>query len=312
MQWLVRFICLTLTFAYTLADGVTLNRGRYCGTSDPGAAFKALQRQLGSIESQARMSGTGNLESLAPIEIDTWFHIVSTKAHADSVTDKMISNQLSYLQNSYANTTMAYKLRGVTHSINDTWAQGGDDIGMKTALRKGTYSTLNIYFQTDLQDTPSDSILGRSESSASSNAAMPSLLGFCSLPDPNINSTSTRSDYIKDGCNILAGSMPGGPLTHYNRGGTAVHEVGHWNGLLHVFQGGSCSSSNEGDYIADTPIQSEPTDGCPARKDSCPDSAGLDSIHNFMDYSNDDCYQGFTKDQALRMRSTWAKSRQGK
>ncbi|KAJ9396295.1 hypothetical protein DTO282F9_6730 [Paecilomyces variotii] len=285
MQWLVGLIFLSLTFAYTLAaDGgedSTPHRGRYCGTSEPGATFKALQRQLGSIESQARMSGAGNLEDLTPIEIETWFHIVTTKANADLVTDKMISDQLTYLQKSYSNTTITYKLLGVDHTINDTWAQNGDDIGMKTALRKGTYSTLNIYFQTDLQDTPSDSILGRSQTTPST---MPSLLGFCSLPDPTINSTSTRSDYIKDGCNILASSMPGGPLTHYNLGGTAVHEVGHWNGLLHVFQGGSCSPSNEGDYIADTPLQAEATEGCP----------------------------GFTKDQTLRMRNMWAKMRKGK
>lgn len=99
MQWLVGFICLSLTFACTLAaDGgedFTPHRGRYCGTSEPGATFKALQRQLGSIESQARMSGAGNLEDLTPIEIETWFHIVTTKANADLVTDKMISDQVS-------------------------------------------------------------------------------------------------------------------------------------------------------------------------------------------------------------------------
>lgn len=184
---------------------------------------------------------------------------------------------------------------------------------MKKALRKGKYSALNIYFQTDLQPSASDnSIAGRAQSSGASNTGLPSLLGFCTLPDPTINATSSPADYIKDGCNILAGSMPGGPLSHYNLGGTVVHEVGHWNGLLHVFQGGSCSTSNTGDYIADTPIQSEPTEGCPLMKDSCPYSPGLDSIHNFMDYSSDDCYQGFTAGQAQRMRNMWSQMRAGK
>ena len=90
-----------------------------------------------------------------------------------------------------------------------------------------------------------------------------------------------------DGCNVHAGSMPNGILAYYNQGKTAVHEVGHWFGLLHTFQGSSCDPTDPGDYIEDTPQQSVSTDGCPAGKDSCPELQGLDPIHNFMDYSTD-------------------------
>ena len=74
----------------------------------------------------------------------------------------------------------------------------------------------------------------------------------------------------------------------YDEGQTAVHETGHWLGLLHTFQGYSCSGP--GDYIDDTPQQSQSTDGCPNTiplKDSCPSLPGMDAIHNFMDYSTD-------------------------
>jgi hypothetical protein len=54
-------------------------------------------------------------------------------------------------------------------------------------------------------------------------------------------------------------------------------------GLLHTFQGNSCSGS--GDSIADTPQQISATSGCPIGRDSCPSVAGLDPIHNYMDYS---------------------------
>jgi len=84
-----------------------------------------------------------------------------------------------------------------------------------------------------------------------------------------------------DGLNILYTTAPGGSLRNYNLGGTVTHEVGHWLGLFHVFQGG-CTGS--GDMIADTPPQSTLTDGCPVGQDSC-SGGGVDSIHNYMDYS---------------------------
>lgn len=218
---------------------------------------------------------------------------------------------MAILQDSYAGSDISFILQGVTHNVNDEWARNGDEVAMKTALRKGTYRTLNVYFQTNLQATPGQS--GRALGTRGANNDLASsVLGFCTLPDPKINPDSPVSQYVKDGCNILAKTMPGGSLDLYNRGGTAIHEIGHWNGLLHTFQGESCSADNPGDYINDTPQQSTPTDGCPAHKDSCPDVPGADAVHDFMDYSSDVCYESFTPGQTERMRSMWDSMRAGK
>lgn len=224
----------------------------------------------------------------------------------------LMTLQLSILQKAYQDTSISYRLQGVTRHVNDTWARNGDDLAMKRALRKGSYQTLNVYFQTNLQAAPGQAGRIGNRGASVSNDLSSSVLGFCTLPDPSVNASSSRADYIKDGCNVLANTMPGGSLDLYNRGGTAIHEIGHWNGLLHTFQGESCSPDNPGDYIDDTPLQSTPTDGCPARKDSCPDSPGKDAIHDFMDYSSDVCYESFTAGQGQRMRNMWASMREGK
>ncbi|CAI7609514.1 unnamed protein product [Penicillium discolor] len=280
-----------------------------CATEHPSADFLQALGRLKSDEADPAFSQARK----APIEVETWFHIVSRKSESSQVTDDMINSQLSILQQSYADSGISYRLQGVTRHVNDKWASNGDDAAMKATLRKGSYQTLNVYFQTNLQASPGQA--GRAfghRGAATNNDLASSVLGFCTLPDSSVNATSPASHYVKDGCNVLAKTMPGGSLDLYNRGGTAIHEIGHWHGLLHTFQGESCSVDDPGDHISDTPQQSTPTDGCPAQKDSCPDSPGLDGVHDFMDYSSDVCYESFTPGQGERMRNMWASMREGK
>lgn len=145
---------------------------------------------------------------------------------------------------------------------------------MKAALRKGGYSSLNIYFQSQLASDPE-------------RATETAFLGFSSMPDEE-SRDRRKSSFVTDGCNIHAGTMPGGYVIGNNLGKTAVHEVGHWFGLLHTFWGYSCEG--EGDLIADTRQESTATSGCPRQKNSCPMLPGTDPITNFMDYSSDEWY----------------------
>jgi hypothetical protein len=89
-------------------------------------------------------------------------------------------------------------------------------------------------------------------------------------------------------------------------GDTGIHEVGHWMGLLHTFQGG-CSDTY-GDFVDDTPPVAEPNHGCPVGIDSCY-GGDRDLVRNFMDYTDDSCMDSFTNGQYDNVQYLWSRFR---
>ncbi len=97
--------------------------------------------------------------------------------------------------------------------------------------------------------------------------------------------------------------------TDFDKGRTTTHELGHYLGLLHVFDdnsNGDCSDNRVGvcldnDFCNDTPVQKCPSTICDTNKDSCPDEPGKDMVQNYMDYTDDACMNIFTQDQFRRM-----------
>jgi hypothetical protein len=95
----------------------------------------------------------------------------------------------------------------------------------------------------------------------------------------------------------------------YNLGRTAVHEVGHWLNLLHIWgdDGGACSKS---DNVDDTPNQAGPN-GSDVRIPNfphitCDNGPNGDMFMNYMDYVDDDTMFMFTAGQLRRMNATLA------
>ena len=91
--------------------------------------------------------------------------------------------------------------------------------------------------------------------------------------------------------------------SYYNLGKTLVHEMGHYMGLLHVFERPDlCDVS--GDYVDDTPRCSKAakaSDACTKLDDTCPDETGYDPHNNLMNYASDACMENFSWGQIDRM-----------
>lgn len=90
----------------------------------------------------------------------------------------------------------------------------------------------------------------------------------------------------------------------YDRGRTMTHEVGHYLGLYHTFQGG-CGG---GDDVDDTPAVDSANYGCPTGHVSC---GTVDMIENYMDYTDDTCMNIFTNGQKDRVQGVLSSFRPG-
>ncbi|KAL3424640.1 metalloprotease [Phlyctema vagabunda] len=246
---------------------------RTCGNSQPPPEIVEVAESFAANSASRLMATT--------IEVNTYIHLVTTSAEANLYTDKMLNDQITAMNAAFNPYDISFKLISIDKTVNTAWANDQNELAMKRALRKGTYADLNLYFQTYLQEDN---------------------LGYCYYPVRSPGS-ATSTTTVTDGCSVVASTIPDGGFTNYELGGTAVHEVGHWFGLAHVFENYSCTGA--GDGVADTPIQANSTRGCPASADSCPGVAGLDSIHNYMDYSYDECYEEFTPGQKTRMFNMW-------
>ncbi|PPQ70043.1 hypothetical protein CVT25_006371 [Psilocybe cyanescens] len=208
------------------------------------------------------------------------FNVIYTNETREGgwVPDSDIEAQIKTLNADYNSTGISFVLVKTTRINNTDWfvhAYPGSpqEQAMKLEHNIGDASTLNVYTLTFNSTTKS--------------------LGTAAIP------SAYYRDPKSDGVMIRHSTVTNGPRVNYNMGRTLVHEVGHWLGLFHTFEGGC--DDGVGDNIADTPPQASGSDGCPVGRDSCPGD-GPDLINNFMDYSFDSCMNSFTKGQATRMR----------
>jgi hypothetical protein len=218
--------------------------------------------------------------------VDVYYHVVYDPAiPASNVSDTAIAAQTTALNMGFGgfeggvDTGFRFRTAGVDRTANADWHNEGigspAERAMKKATHQGDASDLNFWVTT-----------------------AEAYLGWAYFP------SNYKTHPWRDGLVVDWESLPGTSTRYagaYDLGKTGTHEAGHWFGLDHVFNGGC---NNWGDHVADTPPQLIATRGCPEGQDSCKEP-GLDSIHNYMDYSFDSCYNQFTAGQAARAQDQW-------
>jgi hypothetical protein len=247
--------------------------------------IRALEADVSrALAARGHERASSQAVAAAAITIPVVVHVIqenSTRA-GGNIPDSMITAQIAVMNDSFdggsvggATSAFGFSLSLINRVTNPAWYPivygSSAERQMKTALRQGGDGTLNIYLG-DLSDN---------------------LLGWATFPQRRINA--------QDGVVVLSESLPGGTASPYDLGDTATHEVGHWLGLYHTFQGGC---SGQGDRVSDTPAEASPAFGCPVGRNTC-SGPGLDPIRNFMDYTDDSCMFEFTPGQATRMLDQW-------
>ena len=255
------------------ADG-RMVLGQRCAAPDISPALRAQVEA--ALAENRRLFGDAPSATLA-WSIPVRFHVVYNPNGQGNVPESWVDAQIQVLNDAYAGTGFSFfkPANSTTRTANKKWFTGcyssGTERQMKQALAVDPANNLNIY-----TCSPSGGILG-----------------YAYLP-----ASFPESDY-RHGVVMLYSSMPGGNAAPYNLGDTATHEVGHYLGLDHTFQGGC---ANPGDSVSDTPAEQSAAFGCPVGRDTCA-GGGADPIFNFMDYTDDACMDEFTTGQTARMQN---------
>ncbi|KAF8597695.1 hypothetical protein BDV93DRAFT_610229 [Ceratobasidium sp. AG-I] len=241
-----------------------------CGTEASDDAFAASKSNFTQFASKYSHKSR---------KIRVYWHVVynTQSFNGGYLTNNQIRDQIEVLNTHFHSSDISFKLKKIDRTQNSNWYFTATEsnpagVAMRQALHEGGYDDLNIY---SLWYQPGDRG------------------GYSTWP------WNVKLKPKLDGVFLQVNVIRGGPLPQYNQGKILVHQVGHWCGLFHTFQGGC---NQPGDFVSDTPLEAVPHYGCPTNNpNTCP-TGGSDPIHNFMDYTNDPCKTHFTKGQGAYMR----------
>ncbi len=189
----------------------------FCGTRKPDADQQARDMDVVKKWKEKNKAKNGNRE-LQGIDVHVVMHLIHPKGNPNANDVIRLNNaqdQVAVLQAAYGGSfNFILEPANVKTWESDVWwgisPNSAEERDMKTSTRAGDVdcSKLHLWY-TDLAG----------------------YLGWATFP------SWCASDPLDSGAVNLHSSAIGGSAALYNGGDTATHEVGHWLGLYHTFQG---------------------------------------------------------------------------
>ena len=283
----------------------------YLRTQDPlydqikENAMKVVQAKMEAMES-ARLNG--NTEVYANYMIPIVVHVIY-KTAAENVSDAKVIAAVAQLNMDWARTNTD---AGNTPAV---WQSISVNTQIQFCLAKkdpsGATTTGIVHKQTSTTSFTTNSNMKQSSTGGDdpwnvnnyfniwSCNLSGGILGFANFP-PISSVYGTVVHY----CTVGSLTSPG-TCAPFQYGRTLSHEIGHNWSLQHIWDGG-CPAA--GDGVADTPGQSGPTSGCPTwpQLDACQTASPGFMYCNYMDYTDDACYNMFTAGQKTKSQAAIA------
>jgi hypothetical protein len=265
------------------------------------------------------LEGYGNRDNEL-LYIPIVIHIIHINGD-ENISDELVHSGIQHMNDAFANAGAYYSpdgfdmgirfclaeqtpdglpTTGITRHVSaltDLISDSNQDIQMKNIVRWDPLRYVNIWLVREI----------------SSNAMGSGVAGYASLP----NAHGSNMDGIVNEARWF-GSNTNNSKIH-------IHEMGHYLGLYHTFEGG-CTNNNcqtDGDKVCDTPPDGNsgafPCSNIPNTCTSDEDDSSInnpframalgglgdqnDLIEDYMDYGLQECQRLFTEGQRERMRS---------
>eukprot|EP01032_Pedospumella_encystans_P016951 gene16951-19317_t len=221
---LLMFVPLLLLSAENLRgvevdEAITLDGSRYASRQEfhsTGGRCRTADLSEEERASREAMMSTMPVFMVNPNKkvVRAYLHIITDSKGFGNIPVSAIDEQMIVLNKAVKGSSIQFELSGTAVIANDNWYNAkmysDAEKQMKMALRRGGYNDLNIYTTAQSDNT----------------------LGWGTYPG-NVGSV-----FDQDGVVVDFRTFPGGSFAPYNLGQTVSHEVGHWLGLQHTFNGG--------------------------------------------------------------------------
>ncbi len=263
----------------------------------------ALQQKL---EEQWVEDQQSHVEKAAPppYVLPVVFHIVHDNG-VENISDATVQAGLDHLNQAFANVGYYDQDTGFVTQIQFCLARRDPEGGASTGINRVISPLTEI--NSDLQDLDLKNLIRWQPTEYINVWVVREICSFngCGVAGYAYYPTAhgTNVDGIVMEARYLGSSEANSAVL--------IHEMGHYLGLRHTFQGG-CVNDNcltDGDLVCDTPPdQSTAVVPCGGSANSCTTDTNSgfatdqdDMYINYMDYGDLDCYSAFTQGQTERM-----------